>query len=98
MCSHTKNESKKLPLNYPGPVTLVEVATGSLAERTGLEKGDIIAQIAGSPLSSVADMVEAVNRQPAGTWLPILVKRGSQSLEMVVKFPPEAATQSPAGQ
>jgi uncharacterized iron-regulated protein len=79
-------------------VTLIDVTTGSLAERTGLERGDIIAQVAGRPLSSVVDMVEAVNRQPAGTWLPILVKRGNQSLEIVVKFPPEAAMQAPAGQ
>ena len=77
-------------------VTLADVMTGSLAERTGLEKGDIIAQVAGRPLSSVSDLVEAVNRQPGGTWLPMLVKRGKQSLEIVVKFPPEPETRAPA--
>jgi uncharacterized iron-regulated protein len=78
-------------------VALAEVMTGSLAERTGLEKGDIIAQLAGRPLSRMSDMIEAVNRQPGGTWLPMLVKRGTRSLEIVVKFPPEPATQAPAG-
>jgi len=28
-----------------------------------------------------------VQRQPAGTWLPLQIRRGAETLEMVVRFP-----------
>ena len=35
-------------------------------------------------------MIAAIRLQPAGTWLPLRVKRGDDTLELVVKFPAEA--------
>ncbi len=32
-------------------------------------------------------VIAAIRLQPAGTWLPMRVKRGDDTLELVVKFP-----------
>lgn len=69
-------------------VRLAEVLAGSLAERSGLKKGDIVAVAAGKPLRRVADLVALVRAQPAGTWLPLELERGGARHEVVVKFPP----------
>jgi uncharacterized iron-regulated protein len=69
-------------------VRLAEVLAGSLAERSGLKKGDIVAAAAGKPLRRVADLVALVRAQPAGTWLPLEVERAGARHEVVVRFPP----------
>jgi len=33
-------------------------------------------------------MLAAVRQQPSGTWLPLRLRRGDASLEVVVHFPP----------
>jgi S1-C subfamily serine protease len=68
-------------------VRLAEVVPGSLAERSGLRKGDVVAAAAGKPLKRVDELVAAVRAQPAGTWLPLEVERGGARQEVVVKFP-----------
>ena len=69
-------------------VVLAEVTAGSLAERSGLRKGDILVSIAGKPVARASSVVEAIRRQPEGTWLPLQIRRGAQAQEVVVKFPP----------
>lgn len=68
-------------------VRLADVVAGSLAERSGLKKGDIVVAAAGKPLRRVADLVALVRAQPAGTWLPLEVQRGGAKHEVVIKFP-----------
>ena len=68
-------------------VLLVEVTPGSLAEATGLRKGDLIVSFAGSRAAKVEALVAAVRGQPEGTWLPIVLQREGKTLEFVVKFP-----------
>jgi uncharacterized iron-regulated protein len=70
-----------------GGVRIAEVTSGSLAERTGLKAGDRIQEVAGTPAKKVAPVIAAVRVQPAGTWLPIRIARGDDTLDMVVKFP-----------
>jgi uncharacterized iron-regulated protein len=70
-----------------GGVGIAEVANGSIAQRAGLEKGDVILVIAGRAPKSAADVAAAVMRQAPGTWLPIEVQRGEQRLELVARFP-----------
>lgn len=72
-----------------GEVRLVDVVTGSLAEKTGLERGDRIVSIAGAPVKRMAAVIAAVRTQPAGTWLPIEVLRNREKREFVIKFPRE---------
>jgi len=70
-------------------VSIETVMPGSLAQRSGLLNGDTIIQAAGNKVSKVEEVRSYVQRQPAGTWLPLLIRRGNSSLEIVVRFPPE---------
>ncbi len=69
-------------------VTIVEVTPGSLAESTGLKVGDRIMSLAGSKVERNAEVIDEVRAQPDGTWLPIQVRRGAQTLDLLIKFPP----------
>jgi hypothetical protein len=70
-----------------GGVVVQEVVRDSIAERAGLQKGDLITQIAGDPAGDPSDVVAAVRRQAPGTWLPLVVRRGENVLEIVARFP-----------
>ena len=71
-----------------GGVSLADVSSGSLAERTGLKRGDRIVSIAGIPVVKTVSVISAVRMQPDGTWLPIQILRGTETLDVVIKFPP----------
>lgn len=68
-------------------VRVAEVTAGSLADSTGLRTEDIIIEVAGAPAQKVATLIASIRAQPAGTWLPLKVRRGSETLDLVVKFP-----------
>jgi uncharacterized iron-regulated protein len=70
-----------------GAVRIADVTSGSLAETSGLKAGDQIVEVAGLPANRMLRVITAVRLQPAGTWLPVRVKRGDDTLELVVKFP-----------
>ena len=91
-----------LPLDGPAPprlgvrleqveggVLLADVTAASLADRSGLQRGDRIVSLAGVPVMRVGNVVTAVRMQPAGTWLPLQVRRGEDTLDLVIKFPPQ---------
>jgi uncharacterized iron-regulated protein len=68
-------------------VRIAEVMAGSLASRSGLQEGDLIVETAGQASKRSAQLIAAIRGQPAGTWLPLKVKRGEALLEIVVRFP-----------
>lgn len=70
-------------------IRIGEVSSGSLAERSGLRSADIIVEAAGVATPKVSQLISAVRRQPPGTWLPLRLERGGETLELVVRFPPE---------
>jgi len=70
-------------------VVLVDVVGGSLAEATGLRRGDVIVSLAGAKIPKLGAVIAAVRAQPAGTWMPIQVQRDGKTLDFVVKFPPK---------
>lgn len=72
----------------PDGVAIEKVMPDSLAERTGLKNGDVILQAAGVKVAAAEDVRGHVHRQPPGTWLPLLIRRGTENLEITVKFPP----------
>ena len=72
-------------------VRILKVEKGSLAEAAGVRDGDFLSEIAGVTPKQVGDVVEAVQRQAPGTWLPLKVRRGEATLELVAKFPPRAS-------
>jgi predicted metalloprotease with PDZ domain len=67
---------------------LVEQVTNSgLGEQAGLRQGDLVVQAAGRPINRIFAAHVLVQRQPAGTWLPLQVRRGSELIDLVVRFP-----------
>jgi uncharacterized iron-regulated protein len=76
--------------NADGGVRVVEVEAASVAEQAGIRAGDVITVIAGTPAKASGDVIEAVQRQAPGTWLPIRVRRDGTLHEIVAKFPPLA--------
>lgn len=70
-------------------VRIEGVMQGSLAEQTGLKAGDVVVEAAGRKPGDVQELIRVVQRQPAGTWLPLQIRRGTETLEMVVRFPAE---------
>lgn len=68
-------------------VAIREVVKGSVAEQAGAQAGDIIEVIAGLPVKQTGDVVEVVQRQAPGTWLPLTVQRAGKSIELVARFP-----------
>ena len=72
-----------------GGVGIRDVTPGSIAEAAGLRRGDVILRVAGKAVESAEGVIAAVRRQAPGTWLPLTVKRGDETLEVVARFPPE---------
>ena len=71
-----------------GSVRLAAVTSGSLAEQTGLRPGDRIVSVAGIPVAKTVNLISAIRLQPDGTWLPMQIRRGTEILDVVIKFPP----------
>ena len=67
-------------------VRIASVTAGSLAETSGLQAGDQILTVAGMP-ASMTSVIAAVRSQPAGTWLPLQVRRAKDTVELIIKFP-----------
>ena len=73
-----------------GGVLIRQVEKGSIAEATGIRDGDVLIEMAGVTATQAADLVEIIQRQAPGTWLPLKVRRGGETLELVAKFPARA--------
>ena len=69
-----------------GGVRVIAVAPGGVGARAGLRRGDLVIEAAGAPVRSPADVRVAVESQPPGTWLPLLVRRGGVERQVVVRF------------
>jgi uncharacterized iron-regulated protein len=68
-------------------IRILEVLEGSVAEAAGLAPGDIILSAATFPVVRTSELIEIVQRQAPGTWLPLDVKRDSQARRFVAEFP-----------
>ncbi|MGA8880530.1 MAG: PDZ domain-containing protein, partial [Azonexus sp.] len=66
---------------------IAQVKAGSLAEKSGLQAGDRILEMAGRPGTNSNEAVTVIRRQPPGTWLPLRVARNDMQLDVVVRFP-----------
>lgn len=71
----------------PEGVRILRVESGSIAESAGIRAGDVVSEIAGVAAKTTGDMIEVVRRQAPGTWLPLKVRRGGETLELVARFP-----------
>ena len=70
-------------------VRIDEVVSRSVAEATSLQAGDVIETAASVSVVGPSDLIAIVQRQAPGTWLPLTVRRGEASLELVARFPAE---------
>jgi uncharacterized iron-regulated protein len=66
---------------------VASVTPASLAERSGILAGDIIIEAAGVQKPTAGSLIASIRAQPSGTWLPMKIKRGDETLELVVRFP-----------
>ncbi len=72
-----------------GGVRVKKVVEGSVAEAAGLAPDDLIHEAAGVAVSKTSDLIAIVRRQAPGTWLPLRIRRGAETVDIVAKFPPE---------
>jgi len=70
-----------------GGVAVTKVVAGSIAERAGIEAKDVIVRAAGAELKQPGDLVAVIQRQAPGTWLPLEIRRASERLDLLAKFP-----------
>lgn len=74
-------------LDAEGGVRVQEVSAGSLAERSELRAGDLIIEAGGQKITRSALLAAAVRAQAPGSWLPLKLRRGDDTLELLIKFP-----------
>ena len=68
-------------------VRVAEVVDGSVAAASGLRAGDVIVRAAGFDTHSNAELVDIIQRQAPGTWLPLEVLRDGATLSITARFP-----------
>ncbi|NOY73524.1 MAG: PDZ domain-containing protein, partial [Gammaproteobacteria bacterium] len=68
-------------------VKISRVIDESLAQAAGLVAGDILVEMAGIKIKRVIEVIDIVRKMQAGTWLPIVVLRGDDKMNIVAKFP-----------
>ncbi len=71
-----------------GGAKISKVTPGSVAEAAGLAAGDIVFSAAGEAVPGVLELVTIIRRQAPGTWLPLRVRRGQKTIDIIAKFPP----------
>jgi regulator of sigma E protease len=76
-------------LDFYMPPVIGDVASGSPASRAGLQSGDSVVAIAGSPITSSSQLQEKVTAA-AGVPLPFTVRRDGRTVALTIK--PESST------
>lgn len=68
-------------------VTVIKVTGGSIAQSAGIQDSDVIVKAAGQTVSKASDLITIIQRQAPGTWLPLVVRRQSQTYDIIAKIP-----------
>ena len=68
-------------------VSVQRVIDGSVAAEAGLEQGDLLLEVGGLPCQDVEDVIERVQAQAPGSWLPMRVRRAGRVIDLVARFP-----------
>ncbi len=71
--------------NYDGDVLFDRVLPGSSAQVRGVREGDELVAFAGRPIRSVNQFKNVLGVYPAGWPLPLTVRRGSETLDLMVR-------------
>ncbi len=67
-------------------VPLAGVRPGSAAELAGMQRGDLLVELAGHPLESIHDFVFVLRQSKPGDKATAVVEREGKRIEMVVTF------------
>jgi uncharacterized iron-regulated protein len=70
-----------------GGVRVMQVVDDSVAAATGIEQGDLILAAAGFEVDTSTALIEIIQRQAPGTWLPLKILRGDSELDLLARFP-----------
>ena len=68
-------------------VQIVEIAEGGVADAAGLVENDIIVSVGGANVRTAQDLIAVVQKQMSGAPVPMTVKRGDETLQLVAQFP-----------
>lgn len=68
-------------------VRIEDVSPDSVAAKTGLHKGDLMLEIAGTRPRSPGDVADLVGSLRPGLWLPLTIERDGERMSLVAKFP-----------
>lgn len=68
-------------------VKVSSVATGSIAEAADLRTGDVLVEVAGTPVRTSGEVRAIVGRMAPGTWLPLKARRAGEIVALTAKFP-----------
>jgi S1-C subfamily serine protease len=69
------------PLFTGAAPSVQEVIMGSPADKAGMKPGDVIQSMGGGQIQSFKDFVDALSSKRAGDVLPVVVRRGGDTLE-----------------
>lgn len=75
----------EVPLMRDRGVAIVQIVPDSPAERAGLRRGDVLLQVGGTPVDSVARVQDRVDASQIGEPLSVQVLRGDRPLNLEVR-------------
>jgi serine protease Do len=76
----TRERAQQLGIKGDRGVVVTEVQPDSVADRAGIAEGDIISEINGQRISTVAEYNKAVSSVKKGGYLKVLLRRGKSSM------------------
>jgi len=89
----TPDIAESLQLSTRQGVLITGVLQNGPASKGGLRPGDVVVAVAGQPVASVTQLLNAVAALPAGQPAKVGVQRGQQALDLtldIVQRPPQA--------
>lgn len=85
----TPEIARQLGLTESGGVVVGQVEPGSGADEAGIQRGDIIREMDGQNIRSLADYRSAVGKIKKGQVIRLFVKRGERSLYLTLRSAPK---------
>ena len=70
-------------------VVIAKVVAGSVAEDNGLQRGELITEVNGEPVSNVREFVSIIRQFDAGEAIRFRVQRGEQQRLVGIRIPVE---------
>ncbi|MCA9137368.1 MAG: trypsin-like peptidase domain-containing protein [Planctomycetales bacterium] len=86
--------AKQFQLTPYSGILVYQIINGSVAEKAGIERLDVIVEFAGQRVRDSTTLQEAIERKPIGSKQPIVVQRGGKRVELMVEL---ATVDDPTG-